>query len=125
MAKILTPETNIKLALNVDEDPRPILILKGPTQDAEDYFRRNAVKEVTRGRTVTSEPNYPLIVKFIDNLLVGCRDIEWKKDGEYIPLDPETDPDWKSRIPQHWKEMAATHFVMGEAVRIHEEQEKN
>ena len=109
MARILTPDTTIKLEINIDEDPNPVLILKGPTPDAEDYFRRHAVIEKTRGRTVTSEPNYPLIYKFIDNLLVGVLDAEYpSEDGAFAPLDPDADPEWKGKIPQRWKEMAAT-----------------
>lgn len=127
MARVPDPSKPLELVIDIGDDPNPVLILKGPTDEALDKFERNVTKTVSkRHNKEETVVNYDMMKAFIDDHLVGCEDIEVVIDGEYVALDPEVHEDWKSRIPVTWKYTAASHFCSGSGgVHAREQEAKN
>lgn len=99
---------NLRLVVPAMDGDEVTLIVRPPTDDEKDAFRRKRTK-FKRGNVVT---DYSLDVQFINMLLVGCENIQiLDNNGFKVDLDPAKHPDWKLRIDRDWKLSAASAFL--------------
>lgn len=117
MAKILNSDAKIRLVIPTADEPQPVLILRNPSDEEIDKYRRNRTQIKRHGKI---QVNYDEDVRFVDALLEGVENAEVKLNGEWEPLDPAKHDDWKQRIPRQWKQSASLYFVAGEAEVVEE-----
>jgi len=104
--------------IQLGQKENPILVLRQPTSDELRTFLSSRFKRKGTAGDSLMEAR----LKFVDELLVGCKQIEVKEAGNVVPLTPEL-PNWKGRIPANWKTSVALHFEEKEAFTP--EDEKN
>jgi hypothetical protein len=118
VAKILSAGTIIELTIPTPDEPCPVLVLRNPTEEERDMWRRKRVKV---GRHQKIELDVDCDVRFIDAHLQDVRGAEIENGEGFVPLDTQKQANWKSLIPKDWKLAAAAYFQVGEA----EAEEKN
>jgi len=95
MVRIADRSKPMKVAIGTHSGQAVYLVLRHPTYDELDEFRR----EHTRQRLSDEGVDFNYLTGFVDSLLVGCDKIE---DVEGNPVTPERE-DWKSLLERDWK----------------------
>lgn len=120
---------NLEYKINVNNSQDdPVLILRQPTNAELKTFLRN---RFARKGTRFDDKSIEAREQFIDNLLVGCKNVEVKgspyitsegTQSGWVNLNPEM-PGWKNQIPLNWKTSVAMKFEEQEA--LSQDDEKN
>jgi len=96
MVRIADRNKPMKVAIGTHSGEDVYLVLRHPTYDELDEFRR----EHTRQRLSDEGVDFNYLTGFVDSLLVGCDNIE---DTDGNTITPESDPNWKSLLERDWK----------------------
>ena len=88
----------VKVAVPTPGGDEVFLVLRWPDDETLDTFRRTEVRDRMEGQIDFKDQ-----VAFVDSLLEGCENIEYRNDdGAVLPLTADV-PDWKAKIERDWK----------------------
>lgn len=116
MARI---EEHLRFTIQIGDDKNPVLILRNPTSSETKAFLKGRFER--RGRKI-DDRSVESRERFINDLLVGCENIEVKDGDNWVSLIPSM-PGWEEKIPLNWKTSVAVQFEEQEIVS--EEMGKN